>query len=244
MTGKTGSNAYTDPNTLLERHARQRPGKTFIESPDQGSRITFGEFEALTRRCANFLAGEGVRHGDRISVLSDNGIEPRLIAAQRKIRALEAERKRPLRGPGRDRREERGPHRGRGGTSAAEGPSRAALHDPVESGMKTGGTRMAMLAPPHIRHDEQGVAWIDDTNVKVIEVVLDRLAYGWSPEEIHFQHPDLSLARIYAALAYYYDHQSELDVEITRQDQEVRRLREQAGDSPLVTRLKASGLLS
>lgn len=103
---------------------------------------------------------------------------------------------------------------------------------------------MAMLAPPHIRHDEQGVAWIDDTNVKVIEVVLDRLAYGWSPEEIHFQHPDLSLARIYAALAYYYDHQSELDVEITRQDQEVRRLREQAGDSPLVTRLKASGLLS
>jgi hypothetical protein len=33
---------------------------------------------------------------------------------------------------------------------------------------------MAMIAHPHIRLDARGVAWIDDTNVKVIEVVLDR----------------------------------------------------------------------
>ena len=103
---------------------------------------------------------------------------------------------------------------------------------------------MTMIAPPHIRRDQGDVAWIDDTNVKVIEVVLDRLAYGWSPEEIHFQHADLSLAQIYAALAYYYDHQAELDAEIARQEDEVRRLREQAGESPLAMRLRASGLLS
>jgi uncharacterized protein (DUF433 family) len=102
---------------------------------------------------------------------------------------------------------------------------------------------MTTLAPPHIRQDERGAAWIDDTNVKVIEVVLDRLAYGWSPEEIHFQHPDLSLAQIHAALAYYYDHQAELDQEIARQDERVRVLREQAADSPLITRLKAHGLI-
>ena len=69
---------------------------------------------------------------------------------------------------------------------------------------------MTTIAPPHIRRDDRGAAWIDETNVKVIEVVLDRLAYGWSPEEIHFQHPDLSLAQIHAALAYYYDHQDEI----------------------------------
>jgi uncharacterized protein (DUF433 family) len=109
--------------------------------------------------------------------------------------------------------------------------------------MSTEGHPMAVAAP-HIRHDDRGVAWIDDTNVKVIEVVLDRLAYGWSPEEIHFQHPDLSLAQIHAALAFYYDHQSELDAEIARQDQEVERLRQKAGTSPLVVRLKASGLIS
>ena len=29
--------------------------------------------------------------------------------------------------------------------------------------------------------DDQGVAWIDETNVKVIEVVLDHLAYAAPP---------------------------------------------------------------
>ena len=103
---------------------------------------------------------------------------------------------------------------------------------------------MSMIAHPHIKLDEQGVAWIDDTNTKVIEVVLDRLAYGWSPEEIHFQHPHLSLAQIHAALAHYYDHQVTLDAEIARQEETIRRLRREAGDSPLVARLKARGLLS
>jgi hypothetical protein len=31
---------------------------------------------------------------------------------------------------------------------------------------------------PHIRLDEQGRPWVDDTNVKVIEVVLDHFACG------------------------------------------------------------------
>ena len=35
---------------------------------------------------------------------------------------------------------------------------------------------MAMATAPHIKRDDRGVAWIDETNVKVIEVVLDRLA--------------------------------------------------------------------
>jgi uncharacterized protein (DUF433 family) len=103
---------------------------------------------------------------------------------------------------------------------------------------------MATISHPHIRLDDHGVAWIDDTNVKVIEVVLDRLAYGWSPEEIHFQHAHLSLAQIHAALAHYYDHQTTLDAEIARQEQTIHRLRREAGESPLVARLKARGLLA
>lgn len=103
---------------------------------------------------------------------------------------------------------------------------------------------MAMIAHPHIRLDARGVARIDDANVKVIEVVLDRLAYGWSPEEIHFQHPHLSLAQIHAALAYYYDHQAALDGEIAREEQRARALRRQPTESPLLDRLKARGLLS
>jgi acyl-coenzyme A synthetase/AMP-(fatty) acid ligase len=73
------SDAYTDIDTLLEGHARRRPTKVAVESPDQDARITFGELEALTRRFANVLTAEGVGHGDRISILADNGIEALIV---------------------------------------------------------------------------------------------------------------------------------------------------------------------
>jgi len=101
---------------------------------------------------------------------------------------------------------------------------------------------MSTVATTHIEIDERGVAWITDANTKVIEVVLDRVAYGWSPEEIHFQHPTLSLAQIHAALTYYYDHQAELDAEIVRQLKEVEALAEAAKDSPGRRRLHEQGL--
>lgn len=86
---------------------------------------------------------------------------------------------------------------------------------------------------PHISLDDQGRPWIDDTNIKVIEIVLDHLAYGWSAEAIHENHPHLSLAQVYAALAWYYDHQAEMDAEIERQDDRLRALRAAAAPSPL-----------
>lgn len=84
----------------------------------------------------------------------------------------------------------------------------------------------------HIRIDDRGVAWVDDTNVKVVEVVLDKLAHGWSPEEIQFQHYErLSLAQIYAALAYYHDHREHMDKQIAADDVEFGKLRATAGES-------------
>ena len=65
-----------------------------------------------------------------------------------------------------------------------------------------------------IEVDERGVAWIAGTKVKVTEVVLDKIAYGSSPEEIHFQHPSLSLAQIHGALTYYYENQDRVDEQI------------------------------
>jgi uncharacterized protein (DUF433 family) len=89
----------------------------------------------------------------------------------------------------------------------------------------------------HIVRDERGVPWIDGKNVKVIEVVLDHLAYGWSAEAIHEQHPHLSLAEIHSALAFYYDHTAEFDAEIARQDKEFKAIRSTTGSSPLQARL-------
>ena len=90
----------------------------------------------------------------------------------------------------------------------------------------------------HIWLDDRGVAWIDQTNVKVIEVVLDKLSHGSSPEEMHFQYPRLSLSQIYAALAYYHDHQAKMDVQIERGAHEYERLKAQGGETPLQKRLK------
>ena len=86
--------------------------------------------------------------------------------------------------------------------------------------------------------DEQGVAWISGTRVKVIEVALDKLAHGSSSEEMAFQYPHLSLAQIHAALAYYYEHQGELDADIERRWLEVKKFAAQEADSPLQQRLR------
>jgi uncharacterized protein (DUF433 family) len=103
---------------------------------------------------------------------------------------------------------------------------------------------MPVSITAHIRLDERSVAWIDDTNTKVIEVALDMIAHGWSPEEIHFQHPHLSLAQIHTALGYYYDNKTEMDEQIHRSSGEIERLKAQAGESPLRKRLRDMGKLA
>ncbi len=102
---------------------------------------------------------------------------------------------------------------------------------------------MSLTETRHIRLDGSGVAWIDDTNVKVVEVVLDKLAHGSSAEEMHLQYPHLSLAQIYAALSYYHDHQSGFDQQIERELAEVDDLAAKTADSLLRKRLRKAGKL-
>jgi len=90
-----------------------------------------------------------------------------------------------------------------------------------------------------IEIDENGVPWISGANTKVVEVVLDKMAHGSSPEEMHLQYPHLSLAQIHAALSYYYEHQAELDADIERWDREVEAMRAEQPDSPVRQRLRA-----
>src|SRR5213593_1030938 len=95
----------------------------------------------------------------------------------------------------------------------------------------------------HIRLDEGGVAWIDDTRSKVIEVAMDHLAHGWSAEEIHRQHPHLSLAQAHAALAFYYDHQAEFDAAVAESLARADKAADENIDSPGRSRLRALGLI-
>ena len=102
---------------------------------------------------------------------------------------------------------------------------------------------MATLAYPHINVTPDGIPYITGTQIKVIEVVLNRLAYHWDADEIHRQHPHLSLGQIYSALAYYYDHQAEMDREIDKQLLEVEKIKKSLGESSIRLKLKAMGRL-
>ena len=95
----------------------------------------------------------------------------------------------------------------------------------------------------HIHRDAAGQDWIDETNVKLIEVILDHIAYGWSADEIHVQHPHLSLGQIHAALSYYFDHQPEYDRLIEQSLEQANQLAAAAQDSPGRRRLRALGKL-
>jgi uncharacterized protein (DUF433 family) len=90
----------------------------------------------------------------------------------------------------------------------------------------------------HIVLNEANVPMIEGTSLKVVELIVEQMAYGWSPEELHFQHPYLSLGQAYSALAYCWDHQEQIDKDIERRLEFVDTVRSTAGRSPLVDRVK------
>lgn len=89
----------------------------------------------------------------------------------------------------------------------------------------------------HICVDGDGVAWVVGSNVKVVEVVLDKQAHGSSVEEMHFQFPHLSMAQIHAALSWYHDHKSAMDGEILQRSECVDEIAAQQDDSGFRERL-------
>ncbi|MFQ3631876.1 DUF433 domain-containing protein [Roseiflexus sp.] len=103
---------------------------------------------------------------------------------------------------------------------------------------------MSMTITPyeHIVLDDRGSAKVAGTTMKVIELIIAQTAYGWSPEELHFQYPYLSLGQIHSALAYYWDHKEVLDRAIAQQLMHIDVLQTQATRTSLHTKLKAHGL--
>ncbi len=99
---------------------------------------------------------------------------------------------------------------------------------------------MADAAYAHIAFAADGTPLIDGTATKVIEIVLDRLAHHWDVDEIQRQHPDLSLAQIHAALAYYHDHEPELNRSIEDRLRREERILGGLGDSRIRAKLQAA----
>jgi uncharacterized protein (DUF433 family) len=102
---------------------------------------------------------------------------------------------------------------------------------------------MANVSCEHIVLDDNGIARIAGSRIKVNQLVLCKLLNGWGPEEIKTQYPHLSLAEIHAAFAYYYDHQTEIETEIERESKMADELEEQLSPSPTAAKLRAMGKL-
>lgn len=79
--------------------------------------------------------------------------------------------------------------------------------------------------------------------VRVSQIVADYLAHGWSPEEMCRQHPYLTLAEAHTAMAYYFDHQEEIDRELTAEFAKSEKDRASSPPSPFVLRMRALGRL-
>jgi uncharacterized protein (DUF433 family) len=79
--------------------------------------------------------------------------------------------------------------------------------------------------------------------IRVAQIVMDHLAHGWSGEEIRRQHPHLLPVEVYASLAYYYDHQDEIDAEIRSELEEAEKDGQRLQPSPFLLRMRARGNL-
>ena len=62
-------------STLLHRNAEADPDKVFLQSVEDGRSLTHAETLALCERFAGCFADRGLSPGDRILVLSENGLE-------------------------------------------------------------------------------------------------------------------------------------------------------------------------
>lgn len=95
----------------------------------------------------------------------------------------------------------------------------------------------------HVVLNKAEIPVILGSTMKVTELVLAHLAYGWSPEELHFQYSHITLGQIYSALAYYWDHREELDKDIEKRLAFVDEFERSFRVSPLTAKLKAKGLI-
>ncbi len=81
-----------------------------------------------------------------------------------------------------------------------------------------------IISDPDIR---AGRPVIVGTGIRVSDVAALSVFHGRTPDQIAVNY-GLSLGQVYAALAYYHDHQAEIDAEIRDDDDAIQHAKEQA----------------
>jgi len=100
---------------------------------------------------------------------------------------------------------------------------------------------------PHIIKDNGARASLKShPRRRVAMIVMDYLARGLGPEDMVRHYPYLKLQEVHAAMAYYYDHQQEIDGEIQSElDQlELDKSKPRSGVLSYVTRPEPAGVFA
>ena len=97
---------------------------------------------------------------------------------------------------------------------------------------------------PHIEKLEGSSARLKRMpRIRVAQIVIDYLNHGWSADEICIHYPHLKPAEVQSAMAYYFDHRSEIDGEIEEEQRLIEESHKNAKPTPAELRLRGQGLL-
>ena len=103
---------------------------------------------------------------------------------------------------------------------------------PVES--------LPRVSVEHIAINEKGQAHLAGHRIKVRHIVQAMRAEGYTAERLQAEaYPHLSLAQVYAALAYYHDHPQDIEHEIEEGHRIERELRPQLENPELAAKIRA-----
>lgn len=94
------------------------------------------------------------------------------------------------------------------------------------------------LAYEHLDCSVAGRPVVAGKRFKVIHLIREHIAYGWSAEELALNHSQLTLGEIYSALAYYADHRLELDKKLAASEAEAEQQHGEPRHRQVADRLK------
>lgn len=77
-----------------------------------------------------------------------------------------------------------------------------------------------------LKQDEDGTIRVSGTRV-TLDTLIGFYQQGEPPEELHAAFTTVSLADIYAVIAYYLAHQTEVDAYLKQRSQEAERIRQE-----------------
>jgi uncharacterized protein (DUF433 family) len=92
---------------------------------------------------------------------------------------------------------------------------------------------------PHITLNPRRVPCLDGTRHRVIDLVADHVAHGYSAAQIVEQYPDLTPAQVHAALTHYYDHQEAMDAALVASYAQAEQQRQRHTPHPKLVAARA-----